>query len=96
MDFNIRLNGVCTHSVEFEMDNGFNVHNVVFNGGCPGNTAGIAKLSEGMNADRIIASISGTRCGFKNTSCPDQFANALSFAKNAMLKEKSAKASDAN
>ena len=91
LDFNIRLNGVCAHSVEFEMDNDFNVHNLVFHGGCPGNTAGIAKLTQGMNADKIIASVSGVSCGFKSTSCPDQLAKALSFAKSTMLKEKETK-----
>ena len=94
MDFHIRLRGVCTQSVQFEMDNGFNVHNVIFHGGCPGNTAGVAKLSEGMNADKIIAAVSGTSCGFKKTSCPDQFANALSFAKSSMLREKNAASTD--
>jgi len=88
LNFNIRLRGVCTHSVQFDMDDDFVVSNVVFKGGCPGNTAGVAKLSEGMDADKIISSISGTCCGFKNTSCPDQFAQALAFAKTSILKEK--------
>jgi len=81
------MQGVCAQSVQFEMDNGFNVHNIVFHGGCPGNTAGVAKLSEGMNADKIISSVSGVGCGFKSTSCPDQFAKALAYAKSSMLNE---------
>ena len=31
----------------------------------------------GMDAEEIIDRIDGIRCGFKQTSCPDQFAEAL-------------------
>lgn len=68
--------GVCSKSIEFEIKEGV-VHNVKFVGGCAGNTAGIAKLVEGMKAEDVIRRLKGTKCGFKNTSCPDQLSIAL-------------------
>jgi len=63
--------------IEFELD-GETVKNVNFIGGCSGNTQGIAKLAEGRSKDELISLLSGIKCGFKNTSCPDQLAKALS------------------
>lgn len=68
--------GVCSKSIEFEITDGI-VHNVKFVGGCAGNTVGIAKLVEGMKASEVIEKLKGTKCGFKNTSCPDQLSIAL-------------------
>lgn len=42
-----------------------------------GNTQGVARLVEGMAVDEAIKRLSGIRCGFKSTSCPDQLARAL-------------------
>ena len=53
---------------------------VRFSGGCAGNTQGLAALLEGMNADEAIKRLSGIRCGFKRTSCPDQMACAIKEA----------------
>ena len=49
-------------------------------GGCNGNLQGISRLVEGMKAEDAIARMRGIRCGFKNTSCPDQLAIALGEA----------------
>lgn len=68
--------GVCSKAIEFEITDGI-VHNVKFVGGCAGNTVGIAKLVEGMKASEVIEKLKGTKCGFKNTSCPDQLSIAL-------------------
>lgn len=46
-------------------------------GGCDGNLKGISRLVEGMRAEDVIESLEGIRCGFKNTSCPAQLAEAL-------------------
>ena len=46
-------------------------------GGCHGNLQGIARLAEGRPAEELIDTLEGVQCGFKPTSCPDQFANAL-------------------
>ena len=50
---------------------------VKFQGGCSGNTQGVARLVEGMDAKEAISRLEGIRCGFKPTSCPDQLAKAL-------------------
>ena len=71
--------GVCSRAITFELTDG-HVHNVEFEGGCSGNTKGIGALVEGMEATEAIRRLSGIRCGFKSTSCPDQLAKALQEA----------------
>lgn len=73
------VSGVCSRSVEFDIEDGI-VKNVVFDGGCNGNTKGIAKLVEGMNANEVVQRLRGVTCGRKGTSCPDQLALALEKA----------------
>ena len=36
-----------------------------------------ASLVEGMEVSEVISRLEGIRCGFKQTSCPDQLAKAL-------------------
>lgn len=79
MEFDYKPQGVCAQKLNFELD-GDIVKNVSFLGGCNGNTKGIAALVEGMKAEDVIARLEGTKCGFKNTSCPDQLAKALKLA----------------
>ncbi|MDY5808050.1 MAG: TIGR03905 family TSCPD domain-containing protein [Lachnospira sp.] len=68
--------GVCSSAIDFDVvDN--KVTNVRFQGGCSGNTQGVAALVEGMNIDEAIKRMKGIKCGFKPTSCPDQLATAL-------------------
>lgn len=73
------LRGVCARSVTFDLEDG-TVRNVRFEGGCSGNTQGVAALAEGADAEELVRRLSGIRCGFKSTSCPDQFALALQKA----------------
>ncbi len=68
--------GVCSRSITFDLENGL-VRNVRFEGGCSGNTQGVAALVEGMPAEEAIRRLAGIRCGIKPTSCPDQLATAL-------------------
>ncbi len=68
--------GVCSMMIEIELD-GDVIKDVVFTGGCNGNLTGISKLIKGMKADEVIEKLEGTRCGFKDTSCPDQLCKAL-------------------
>ena len=51
-----------------------------YTGGCNGNLKGIAAMAEGMKAEDVIKRLEGIKCGFKNTSCPDQLAKALRTA----------------
>ena len=70
-----KTQGVCARTISFEVvDN--KIYNVVFDGGCRGNTTGISKLVEGMNIDDVITRLEGTKCR-PTTSCPDQLAQAL-------------------
>lgn len=71
-----KTTGVCSRQIEFEIDND-TVKSVHFDGGCAGNTAGISSLVAGMKITDVIEKLEGTRCGFKNTSCPDQLSKAL-------------------
>lgn len=74
-------NGVCSREINVEVD-GDVISSVSFVGGCNGNTQGISSLVKGMNIDEAISRLSGIRCGFKETSCPDQLAQALKQIKN--------------
>lgn len=71
-----KTQGVCARSIEIDIDNNI-IQNVRFIGGCSGNTQGVAALLIGMTVDEAIKRLSGLRCGFKPTSCPDQLALAL-------------------
>ena len=77
MDY--RPRGVCAQRIHFELD-GDTVKNVQFLGGCNGNLQGISRLVNGMKVDDVIARLEGVKCGNKQTSCPDQFAQALKQA----------------
>jgi uncharacterized protein (TIGR03905 family) len=68
--------------ISFAVEDG-KVSGVQFFGGCNGNLKGIASLVEGMDIDDVIARVEGIKCGMKQTSCPDQLAQALKEAKNA-------------
>ena len=70
-----KTSGVCSRTIEFEVDENI-VTIVKFNGGCPGNTQGVAKLAIGRNIDDLIETLEGTQCR-NGTSCPDQLARAL-------------------
>lgn len=59
------------------------VTSVSFTGGCNGNLKGICSLVKGMKIDEVIERLGGIKCGFKETSCPDQLARALTQIKNA-------------
>ena len=68
--------GVCSSAIDIEVEDGI-IKSVAFTGGCNGNLQGISALVTGMKAEDAIARLKGVRCGFKNTSCPDQLARAL-------------------
>jgi len=71
-----KTQGVCSSMIDIEM-NGNVIESVKFTGGCNGNLQGINALVKGMSAQEAISRLKGIRCGFKNTSCPDQLAQAL-------------------
>lgn len=71
-----KTSGVCSRSIDFEVENNI-VKSVKFNGGCPGNTLGVAALVKGKPVDEVIETLEGIKCGMKPTSCPDQLAKTL-------------------
>ena len=71
-----RTKGTCSSAIDIELDNGI-IKSVHFTGGCNGNLQGISRLVEGMTVEDVIRRLDGIHCGFKNTSCPDQLAQAL-------------------
>lgn len=86
MEYKYKTQGTCSRAITFKIEDGI-VSDIRFEGGCNGNLKGIAQLTDGMKAEDIIEKIKGLKCGFKNTSCPDQFAKAL---EEALAKEQNA------
>ncbi len=82
MKFTYKTNGVCSRSIDIEVEDNI-VKSVSFFGGCNGNLKGIGELVKGMNVEDVIARLEDIKCGFKNTSCPAQLAQALKQYKNS-------------
>ncbi len=74
--FTYQTKGVCSRTIDIEIE-GDIIQSVRYNGGCSGNTQGVAALVRGMSVQDAIERLSGIKCGFKSTSCPDQLATAL-------------------
>ena len=69
--------GVCSRKIEFDIE-GNVVKNVRFFSGCNGNTQGVSRLIEGMDANEAVRRLKGIDCNGRGTSCPDQLATAIS------------------
>ena len=76
--------GVCSRHMEIDVEDGV-IRSVEILGGCSGNLQGISRLVVGMKAEDAIQRMEGVKCGFKDTSCPDQ----LSIALKEAMKEQS-------
>ena len=76
MEFSYITKGVCSRRIFIDIENGV-IKSIRFEGGCNGNTKGVAALAVGMKAEDVVQKLEGIKCGFKNTSCPDQLAQAL-------------------
>ena len=77
--------GVCSREMRVEIEDGV-ILGLSVKGGCDGNLKGISKLLVGMRAEDAIERLEGTKCGFKNTSCPDQLSRALRECLEKMAK----------
>lgn len=77
MKYTYFTQGTCSSQIDLEVDEQGIIRDVMFYGGCHGNLQGISVLLRGMKATDAIAKLQGIRCGYKNTSCPDQLATAL-------------------
>lgn len=74
--------GTCSKLISIEVDDDNRIAEVVFVGGCHGNTQGVAALVKGMDIDEAVRRLEGIDCHGKGTSCPDQLAKALKTLKN--------------
>ena len=79
MKYEYKTKGTCSRKITVELE-GKIIKSVEFEGGCAGNTAGIAKLVAGMDMDHVVERFAGNTCGARPTSCPDQLAMALQEA----------------
>ena len=68
--------GVCSRAFHIDVEDG-TIQSVQVVGGCHGNLQGISALLKGMKVEEAIARLDGIHCGSKQTSCPDQIAQAL-------------------
>lgn len=83
MEYRFTPQGVCSNQMIIELE-GDLIKNVKIIGGCAGNTVGVSRLVEGMKVDEAIKRLKGIPCGFRNTSCPDQLAQALEKARESI------------
>lgn len=74
--FEYNPKGVCSSKMIFKIEDN-NIIDIKIIGGCPGNSLGVRSLIQNQKIDDIIEKLDGIRCGFKNTSCPDQISIAL-------------------
>ena len=75
-EFEYKPIGVCSSKIKLLIE-GDILKDLEVIGGCPGNLQGIKALVKGMKLTDIKSKLKGIKCGFKNTSCPDQIAKAL-------------------
>lgn len=68
--------GVCSGKMIFQIENDI-IKDIKIIGGCPGNSLGVTKLCKNRRIEEVINMLKGIKCGIKNTSCPDQLAQAL-------------------
>ena len=76
MRYEVRPQNVCARMITFDLE-GDVVKNVAFTGGCNGNLKAVSKLVDGMTVEQIEGYLKGHTCGFRNTSCADQLAQAV-------------------
>ncbi len=81
MEYVYTPKGVCSTKMIFDIEDNIIKDLQVVNG-CNGNLKGISSLIKGMSVDEVISKLSDIKCGFRDTSCPDQIANALKEYKN--------------
>lgn len=68
--------GVCSREMKIYYENGI-IQDFEVVGGCNGNLKGVGALVKGMKLEDVKERLQGIRCGFRNTSCPDQLSKAI-------------------
>ena len=82
MEYRYKPTGVCSREMIFNINEDNTIESLEVIGGCNGNLKGIGRLIKGMKRDDVIERLEGVECNIKNTSCPDQIAQALKEFKN--------------
>ena len=83
MKYSYKPTGVCAQQISFDID-GDIITDVSFLGGCNGNLKAISRLVNGMTVEQIEDKLLGNTCGYKSTSCADQFAKAVRQAYDSL------------
>ena len=73
--FTYKTHNVCSQEISFDLIDG-HIWNIHFEGGCTGNTQGVAMLADGMTAEEVIRRCEGIDC-HGGHSCPDELAKAV-------------------
>ena len=68
--------GICAQRIIVDIEDGV-IRDLNIVGGCDGNHKGITALVKGMKVEDVKEKLRGIRCGFRDTSCPDQRSRAL-------------------
>ena len=74
--FEYKTSGTCSKKISLEIGRDNIIKSVSFEGGCRGNTQGVAKLCINKNAHEVCSLLKVIKCQ-GNTSCPDQLARAI-------------------
>lgn len=74
--YTYRPHGVCSREMKIYYENGI-IQDFEVVGGCNGNLKGVGALVKGMKLEDVKDRLQGIRCGFRNTSCPDQLSKAI-------------------
>ena len=77
MEYEYITKGTCSRRILINLGDDDTIEKVEFEGGCSGNTQGLAKMVQGLKAQEVVEKLKGIKCGFRPTSCPDQLATAL-------------------
>ncbi len=72
--------GTCSRMIHVVLGDDNVIQDVLFVGGCNGNTQGVSALVKGQKAEDVIDRLKGISCGGRPTSCPDQLSKALAKA----------------
>ena len=68
--------GICAQRIILDIEDGV-IRDLNIVGGCDGNHKGLTALVKGMKVEEVKEKLRGIRCGFRDTSCPDQLSRAL-------------------
>ncbi len=74
--FEYKTKGTCSTQIDLEIGADNKITYCAIHRGCPGNTAGLAKMVIGRDADEVKKLLRGIPCR-GTTSCPDQLSRAI-------------------